>query len=314
VTDPSASTIAFIGFGEAAQAFVAGWARHDGTALKVYDIKTEATEQAVRDGKLADYARFGVRGRDSSAEALGGADVVFSLVTADQAFVAAVDAARHLGPGALFLDGNSCAPETKKNAARVIETAGGRYVDVAIMAPVHPALHKVPLLLSGPHAEAATDALRALDMEPQIADGSVGTASSIKMVRSVMMKGLEALVLECVLAGQKAGVADVVLDSLDKTYPGFDWKKRSAYMLERVMTHGVRRAAEMREVARTVEDLGLSGAMAQATVEWQQRVGELGLDAGEGAYAERAEAILKALDAADADAGASGAGRKEKVA
>ena len=110
-------------------------------------------------------------------------------------------------------------------------------------------------------------------------EGPVGAASSVKMIRSIMMKGLEALVCECVLAGQKAGVIETVLDSLDDTYPGFDWKKRSAYMLERMMTHGVRRAAEMREVALTVDLLGSTGAMSRASVGWQQRIGELGLRA-----------------------------------
>jgi 3-hydroxyisobutyrate dehydrogenase-like beta-hydroxyacid dehydrogenase len=97
------------------------------------------------------------------------------------------------------------------------------------------------------------------------------------MVRSIMMKGLEALVCECVLAGRKAGVIETVLDSLDDTYPGFDWKRRSAYMLERVMTHGVRRAAEMREAALTVDLIGLDSAMARASVAWQRAVGDLNL-------------------------------------
>ena len=106
------------------------------------------------------------------------------------------------------------------------------------MAPVHPRLHRTPLLISGPHVEAAAAAFASLGMSAKIHDGPVGAASSVKMIRSIMMKGLEALVCECVLAGRKAGVIDTVLDSLDDTYPGFDWKKRSAYMLERVMTHG----------------------------------------------------------------------------
>ncbi len=114
-------------------------------------------------------------------------------------------------------------------------------------------------------------------MSAAIHDGPVGSSSAIKMIRSIMMKGLEALVCECVLAGRKAGVIETVLDSLDDTYPGFDWRKRSAYMLERVMTHGVRRAAEMREVALTVDLLGLDGAMSRASVGWQQTVGDLGL-------------------------------------
>lgn len=291
--------IALIGFGEAAQALVQGWNRADSARLKAYDIKTDAPEAAVRDAKQADYARFDVSGCGSAAEALSGADVVFSLVTADQAYDAAECAAPFLKPGALFMDGNSCAPKTKGRSASVIDGAGGRYVDVAIVAPVHPALHRVPMLISGPHAAAALDALKALDMVANEAQGPVGTASSIKMIRSVMMKGLEALVLECVLSGQKAGVADVVLESLDKTYPGFDWKGRSAYMLERVMTHGIRRAAEMREVAITVDDLGLGGTMARATVDWHQRIGDLKLVAKDSDdYADRADAILAALDKA----------------
>ena len=122
--------------------------------------------------------------------------------------------------------------------------------------------------------------LAALGMAATIHEGPVGSASAVKMIRSIMMKGLEALVAECVLAGTKAGVIGAVLDSLDDTYPGFDWKKRSAYMLERVMTHGVRRAAEMREVALTVDLLGLERRhVGGASVEWQQAIGELGLRA-----------------------------------
>jgi hypothetical protein len=121
------------------------------------------------------------------------------------------------------------------------------------------------------------------------------------MIRSIMMKGLEALVCECVLAGRKAGVIETVLDSLDDTYPGFNWGKRSAYMLERVMTHGVRRAAEMREVALTVDLLGLNGAMSRASVGWEQTIGELDLrsTAAEAAdYRILADAILVAFDSA----------------
>jgi 3-hydroxyisobutyrate dehydrogenase-like beta-hydroxyacid dehydrogenase len=153
----------------------------------------------------------------------------------------------------------------------------------------------VPLLVSGPHADVALQVFERLDMNAKEVPGEIGRASSIKMIRSVMMKGLEALVLECVLAGRKAGVDDVVLDSLDKSYPGFDWKAKSAYMLERVMNHGIRRAAEMREVAQTVADLGFDNGMTEATVDWQQCIGDLKLDAGDDDYRSRADAIIKAL-------------------
>ncbi|MGC2857448.1 protocatechuate 4,5-dioxygenase subunit alpha [Novispirillum sp. DQ9] len=289
-------TLACIGFGEAAQAFVAGWGPERAGAVRAFDIKTDAPDAAVAQAKRADYQRAGVDGRATLAEALAGAAVVFSLVTADQAARAAGAAAPHLAPGALFLDCNSCAPGTKAANAAVIEAAGGRYVDVAVMAPVHPKLHKTPLLLSSPHAEAALAAVSALDMAAKIAEGAVGRASSIKMIRSIMMKGMEALFAECVLAGRRAGVDDVVLESLDVTYPGFDFKAKAAYMLERSMTHGIRRAAEMREVAKTVADLGIPNGMAAATVDWQQRLGDLHLDATQaGDYAGRADMVLDGL-------------------
>ena len=294
-------SIAFIGFGEAARAFLEGWRAQPGFSARVaaYDIKTDSPDSDVRAAKRADYARANVMGASSAPEAVAGADVVFSVVTADQAHEAAMAALPGLANGALFLDCDSCAPQTKERTAKEVDAAGARYVDVAVMAPVHPRLHRTPLLISGMHAKDAAGALAALDMSATIYDGPVGSSSAIKMIRSIMMKGLEALVCECVLAGRKAGVIETVLDSLDDTYPGFDWKKRSAYMLERVMTHGVRRAAEMREVTLTVDLLGLDGAMSRASVGWQQAIGDLGLRSSpdEAAdYRVLADRILGRLD------------------
>ncbi len=293
-------SIAFLGFGEAAQAFLAGWRTEPGFAAEVtaYDIKTNSSDPEVRRGKRADYARANVAGAAAAPEALAGAGAVFSVVTPDQAHQAAVAALPGLAAGALFFDCDSCAPQTKARTAAEVEAAGGRYVDVAVMAPVHPRLHRTPLLISGPHAKPAARRLAELGMAAAIHDGPVGSASAVKMIRSIMMKGLEALVAECVLAGTKAGVIDEVLDSLDDTYPDFDWKARSAYMLERVATHGRRRAAEMREVALTVDLFGLDGAMSRASVGWQQTIGELGLRATpeEAAdYRVMAEKILSRL-------------------
>jgi len=290
------NTIAFLGFGEAAQAFLKGWGSDIVPVIRAYDIKTTDNNVAIRDSKNAEYVAAGITGAVSSSVALGGAELIFSLVTADQAALVARDAAAFIEKGAFFFDCNSCAPGTKRRNAELIEAAGGRYVDMAVMAPVYPKLHKTPILLSGPHAESAKPVLELLGMEPGIAGDTVGAGSAIKMVRSIMMKGLEALFAECVLAGRRAGVDETVLASLDKTYPGFDFMEKAAYMLERSMTHGIRRAAEMEEVALTVEELGLNNGMAKATVDWQRAIGELKLDAGDLGYQERADMILKAMD------------------
>lgn len=297
------NSLAFVGFGEAASAIVEGWRDTVAARIQAFDIKTDDADSAIRDGKWADYSTSGVTGNAALGEALAGIDLVFSTVTADQALVAARQAAEAIAPGALFLDCNSCAPGTKQTAAEAIEAAGGRYVDVAIMAPIRPTLHKTPLLISGPRAQAAYDAVTALDMKAEIAGEILGQASSIKMMRSVAIKGIEAVAAECVLSARRAGVDDVVLASLDKTFPGFDWKRRAGYMLERATTHGVRRAAEMREVAITVEQLGFDAGMSHATVDWQQRLGDLGIktDSGDAErdYGKLADRILARLDGAE---------------
>ena len=301
---------AFVGFGEAAAALVKGWNLGAGADIRAFDIKTDSADAAIRDGKWADYRTAEVVGCDAIEHAIADADVVFSTVTADQALIAAENAGRHLTTDTLFLDCNSCAPDTKRAAAKIIAAAGGRYVDVAIMAPVHPMLHKVPMLLSGEHAGAALDALQELDMNASIAEGDLGTASSIKMMRSIVIKGLEALAVEFALAARKSGVDETVMASLEKSFPEFGWTRRTGYMLERVMTHGARRAAEMREVAKTIEQLGLGSPMVGATVTWQQAIADLGLTAADGGtdddnYQVLADQILQKLSGEDAEEGGS---------
>lgn len=285
--------IAMIGFGEAARAFVRGWGERAAGRLVAYDIK--CADAGAAPAVEAAAAALGLTCHAAPGEALDRAAVVFSLVTADQALAAAEAAAPHLAEGALWLDGNSCSPGTKRAAAAVVTKAGGRYVDMAIMAPVHPALHRTASLISGPHAEEAQAVLSALDMNVRVAGLEVGDASSIKMLRSVMIKGFEALTAECLLAARRAGVEEAVLASLQASDPGWDWAKRGAYNLERMLVHGGRRAAEMREAAATLRELGLPDRMAAATAAWQDEIGALGLTAGPDDLADRAGRILSRL-------------------
>jgi len=236
--------IVLIGFGEAARSFVAG--RLPATAA--FDCDP--------------HKRNGIASHEELIDAIAGARVVLSLVTADQALAAAQDAARHLPAGAHYFDMNSVAPETKRTAAATIEAAGGHYIDVAIMAPVEPARLAVPLLLSGPQAEDGENILRQLGFTGiRRLTGDVGRASSVKMIRSVMIKGIEALTAEMMLAADAAGVTDDVLASL-----GGDWTTKAAYNLERMTTHGLRRAAEMEEAAKTLTALGIDPVMTRGTV------------------------------------------------
>lgn len=292
--------IALIGFGEAAQAFVSGWRSVGMSAnLTAYDTKTDMAGPP-RQHMQNCYLSSGVAGCGNAPEAVEEADVIFSFVTADQALVAARSVLKGLAKGALYFDCNSCAPNTKQAAARLLEDAGARYLDVAVMAPVHPRLHETPVLVSGKTATLGLETMLTLGMNVKTLGPDVGQASAVKLVRSIMVKGMEALSAECLLAGRSLGVEDVVLATLNETNPGLDWNAAMHRNLERMMVHGRRRASEMREACAMVEGLGLPGRMAQATANWQQQVGEQALAPEQEDIGARADRLRAALTGANA--------------
>jgi 3-hydroxyisobutyrate dehydrogenase-like beta-hydroxyacid dehydrogenase len=275
--------ISFLGFGEAAQTFV-GDPRWRGAA-QGYDVKTDAPKLAAM--KTEDFVRLGVRACTGAPEALTGASIILSLVTADQASAAARAAAPHIARGALYIDMNSVAPATKRAAAVAIEAKGCSYVDAAIMSPVIPTALGAPVLVSGAAAEAAERALRELGFTSvRAVGGELGRASLIKMVRSVMIKGVEAVTAECLTAAQAGGVLNEVIESL-----GEAWSKQANYNLERVLVHGLRRAAEMQEVEHTLCDLGVAPRMTQGAVAWQGELGALQLSPAPTSLTEKLAAI-----------------------
>lgn len=258
-------TISLIGYGEAGSTFAraGGWGEAaDGAGgnarAGVWDVRPERLVLAAQDGLMV--------ARDAQ-EALAGRAMVLSLVTADSALPAAQEYAAFLPKGAIWADCNSVAPGTKREAAAAIETAGGCYVDVAVLAPVDPARLNVPLLLAGREAGRAEALLREAGFANiRIVGDEVGRASAIKMIRSVMVKGIEALTAEMMLAAQEAGVVDEVLSSLDASEKAWPWARRAAYNIERMVTHGARRAAEMEESAKTLTGLGIEPMMTNGTV------------------------------------------------
>jgi 3-hydroxyisobutyrate dehydrogenase-like beta-hydroxyacid dehydrogenase len=284
--------LAFIGFGEAGQAFAQGLDLEPDVA-RAFDVKFAGADGGAAVG--AACARFHVAIEHSPEAALRDADLVFCLVPTDQAIIAAEAGADYLKPGAVWLDGSSSSPGRKREAACVVDMRQGAYVDMAIMSPVHPQLHRTPVLLAGDQAAQALARLDALGMNAGIAGGKVGDASAIKMVRSVLIKGIEAVTTECMLAARRAGVEDAVLASLQRSDPKVDWAARSSYNIERMTTHGTRRAAELREVTATLDELGIPSRMAAATAQWEDQMGALGLVLeGEDLF-ERLDLVLSRL-------------------
>ncbi len=286
--------IAFIGFGEAGQAIAAGLRETGAVDLTAWDILFPQDTGA----KLRDAAqKIGARCASSAADAVHDREIVISAVTAASSLDAARSVAEHLR-GQLFLDINSVSPGRKQETAKLIDKTA-RYVDVAVMGPIHPARHLTPMLLAGAHADAIMPFVEAFGMKAATAGPEIGAAAAIKMVRSVMVKGMEALTYECFVAATRAGVEEPVLASLAKSFPGFDWPKTVAYNIERMANHGTRRAAEMEEVAATLRELGIEPRMAEATVMRQREMAQIGKDAAVRDTLDKDYAsVLKAVSAA----------------
>jgi 3-hydroxyisobutyrate dehydrogenase-like beta-hydroxyacid dehydrogenase len=291
-------TMCFIGFGEAAQAIASGLHEAGVESIAAWDILFPQ-----RDGeKLRQAAEaMGVGCAGSAAEATGGADMIISAVTAASSLEAAQSVKPHLAGEPYFLDINSVSPGRKHETAKLLGNSA-RYVDVAVLAPIYPARHQTPMLLAGAHAEVIAPELAGLTMRVSVAGSEIGAAAAIKMVRSVMIKGIEALTLECFLAASRAGVIDEVAISMKNNYPGLDWTKIVPYNLERMAAHGERRAAEMEEVADTLRELGVEPLMTMATVKRQREMGQIGKQQNvRSSLPQGRAAILNAISAAARD-------------
>ncbi len=264
--------IAFIGFGEAGQAIASGLHDADAAQMIAWDILfLQGAADKLR--RAADAS--GVHCAASAAAAVREAELVISAVTAASSGEAAESVKAYLRGTPFYLDINSVSPGRKQDTAKTLGAAA-RYIDVAVLAPIHPARHQTPLLIAGPDSEAVAPILGELGMRANIAGTEIGAAAAIKMVRSVMIKGIEALTLECFLAAARAGVIDEVAASMRNNYPGLDWAKIVPYNLERMAVHGERRAAEMEEVADTLRELGVEPLMTSATVKRQREMAAIG--------------------------------------
>jgi 3-hydroxyisobutyrate dehydrogenase-like beta-hydroxyacid dehydrogenase len=267
--------VALIGYGEVGR-ILAEDLRARGVAVVAYDLKLGSE---AGDPMRAHAEQHGVRLAADHAQAVRGAGLVVSAVTASQAMAVAEACAPGLGGGAFFLDFNSASPGAKVRAAGIVDAAGGHYVEGAVMTSVPPYRIGVPLLLGGPHADVLLPRLEELGFAPRVASAKLGVASATKMCRSVMIKGLEAMVIESFTAARAHGVEDAVIASLRETFPGIDWEKQAAYFFQRVIEHGRRRAEEVREVAVTVREASLEPWSAAGTAERQAWMADLA-DAG----------------------------------
>jgi len=266
--------IGFVGFGEAGFHLAKGLLANGAEEMVAYDIHSQTSGPAEIIQRRA--AEASVRLVRSNAELADAADTLLSVVTCDQALAAARQTVPYLGPRHHYADLNSVSPSVKQAIAAVTQPSGARFVEIAVMAPVPPYGHTVPMLAGGHAAAAFVSMLTPLGMRIEVASSEIGVAAATKMFRSIMIKGMEALITECVLAAGRYGAAERVFASLAETYPGIDWRAMADYCVGRVVVHGERRAREMEEVAETLRTLDIEPIMAAATarrMDWSAQCG-----------------------------------------
>lgn len=271
--------VGILGFGEAGQSIATGLKSaatvEHGIAISTWDILLPSNEKGAPLKAAAE--RIGVRTVGSAGELAAHSDVILSLVTTEESLVAAGHIAPHLVARTLFLDCNSTSPGMKREVARAIEAAGARSVEAAVMDLVPRWQQKVPMLLAGPAAEELMALLIPFGMVLECVGPDVGAASTIKMCRSVFMKGLDAILMECMVAAETAGVTDRIVSSLKVTMPEVDWDTFIVRKLAGAAQHSGRRAGEMREVATTLRELGMEPIMSEAISRRLQWCADLGM-------------------------------------
>lgn len=259
--------LGFVGFGEAGFHLAKGLRGAGLAHICAYDIHTHTSDRGERIQQRA--REVDVTLCASNAELAAECEVLLSTVTASSALEAAEQNAPHLTERHLYADLNSVSPDLKRSIAQLIEAQGARFVEAAIMSPVPPRLQRVPMFLGGTHAKTLVELLAPYGMNLEVISEQIGAASATKMCRSIIVKGMEALLFECVLGAVPYGADERVFATLEETMPGINWKKLASYMVGRVLEHGERRARELEEVAATLRAIGVEPLLTEAIVKRQ---------------------------------------------
>ena len=259
--------LGFIGFGEAGYHLAKGLKQAGIAHISAYDLYHRTPERGDKIQQRATECEVPLL--ESNEQLMTACDILLSTVTANKALEAAEQNAPHLTTRHIYADLNSVSPALKQSIAQLVEAGGARFVEIAIMSPVPPHGHRVPMFLGGTHAQTLADLLTPFGMKLEVISEQIGAAAATKMCRSIIVKGLEALLFECVLAAVPYGADERVFATLAETYPGIEWDKLASYKVGRVIEHGERRARELEEVAATLRAIGVEPIMAEAIIKRQ---------------------------------------------
>lgn len=268
--------IGFLGFGEAAFYMAKGLKSEGYPHLSAYDIALEASSP-YKDTLELRAVEAGVTFCSSLRELVAGNDVLVIAVPAAYTAATAEEALRHARRGQLFVDVTTALPDVKEAEETSFSKKGADYVDSAMLGPLPVYAHKVPMLASGRGAKKWRDLMTPFGMSIELVDGQAGTASRIKLVRSVFMKGLEALLVETLLFARRCGSEKVVLTSIAETLNKVPFEKTVERMVCADTIHSERRSFEVAESIHLMREVGIEPVVASGVRSRLQRSAETGL-------------------------------------
>ena len=282
----SPRVIALLGFGEAGSAIArglcaeGGWrgtARPgDNAPRRVIAIDT-ALDKDARGATLGKAARaLDVAISDSYTEALSEADLVICAVQGEHALEAAAAAAPLLKKGAHFLDLCTVTGKMSDEDRAEIEKGAGRYIDVAVMGGFFKQGIKAPMLVAGEDAEQAVAWMNANGFETKLLGPKPGSASSVKMLRSTLIKGVEALGVEALVTAKRQGILEEVLACLSDA-DQMPFRDYIAMLVQTHIVHAHRRWEEMGLVAQTLRETGVDPLMTEAIERSHRRTVDAGI-------------------------------------
>jgi 3-hydroxyisobutyrate dehydrogenase-like beta-hydroxyacid dehydrogenase len=281
---------AFLGFGELGSVLADGLARHRAGELRAYaPHRDDPDASAALEARLA---AAGVARARSIEDAVRGAGAVLAVVPGAVSAAVAAEAAPHLERDALYVDAATAAPEAKEEAARAV---GARYVDAAVLGAAAADGYEVPFLLSGPGAHGALALLAPLGLKVSVVDGPPGAASRVKLLRSVFMKGRDALILEMLVAAHRYGVEEALIGSFGGAGERVPFPALADRVMRSLAVHAPRRSEELEAAADVLRAARVDPVVATAGAERLRRLAALGLR--ERFHGERPEALEDVLRA-----------------
>jgi 3-hydroxyisobutyrate dehydrogenase-like beta-hydroxyacid dehydrogenase len=269
------AVFAFIGFGELGSSLAEGLGRSGANLVRAYTPeRSQPAATAALEGR---FRRTEARRSMSLQEAVAGATAVLSVVPADASRGVAQRCAPLLDRGAYYVDLTAAPVEDMEFAAVLVEQVGALYVDAAVLGTVATSGFEVPILASGPGARGWQALVDPEGLVVEAIDAPAGHATLLKLLRSVYMKGREALILEMMLAARRYGLEDRVAESIRGPGEQVPFAALAERVLCALAVHAERRADELLASSEVVRAAGVDPVTTCAGSEVLRRLAELEL-------------------------------------